>query len=112
MEDLLWERPASDNLAEDLSVAELAQRIRLNRRQLLRRFKEATGMTPVEYLQCVRVEAAKKALAETRKPLDEIAWAAGYTDPPGFRKLFVRLTGLTPSEYRKRNRVAWQAAPM
>ena len=100
-----------DKLAEDLTVARLAAEIRLSRRQLLRRFKEATGMPPSEYLQCVRVEAAKKALTGSREPLDEVAWTVGYTDVPGFRKAFARLTGLTPSEYRRRNRISWQTAP-
>ena len=87
---------------EDFSVERLAGDAALSRRQFLRRFKLATGNTPVEYIQRVRVEAAKKALMQTRETLDEISWGVGYSDTPGFRKLFIRHTGLTPTEFRRR----------
>jgi len=61
----------------------------------------------VEYIQRVRIEAAKKALASTRESLEEIVSAVGYTDAPGFRKLFIRHTGLTPSEFRKKYHPAY-----
>lgn len=94
-----------NGLADDLTVEGLAQGVALSRRQFLRRFKAATGLTPQKYLQLARIEAAKGALIRTRESVDEIASMVGYSNTPGFRKIFVRHTGLTPSEYRRRNRV-------
>lgn len=68
----------------------------------MRRFKSATGNTPLEYIQRVRVEAAKRALIETNSALEDIVWNVGYSDIPGFRKIFTRFAGLSPSEFRKR----------
>ena len=95
------------DLTEELTLDRLAAGAALSRRQFQRRFRTATGNTPVEYIQRVRIEAAKKALASTRDRLDEIASAVGYEDAPGFRKLFIRYTGLTPSEFRKKYHPAY-----
>jgi len=70
-------------------------------RTLKRRFKSATGSSLVTYLQNLRVEEAKHLLEITDMPVDEISNAAGYSDASFFRRLFKRLTGLTPSHYRK-----------
>ena len=67
-----------------------------------RRFKAATGMTPLEYWQQLRIGKARELLEFTRDPVDRIAWEVGYEDPGAFRKLFHRITGLTPGEYRQR----------
>jgi len=69
---------------------------------LERRFKQATGVTPLVYLQQVRVEAAKRLLEEGSRPFDEITDMVGYEDIAFFRKVFVRLTGLRPREYQQR----------
>ena len=80
----------------------LAQKHQMSRRSLERRFKQTTGVTPLGYLQEVRVEAAKRLLEEGSQPFDEIADMVGYEDVSFFRKVFVRLTGLRPREYRQR----------
>jgi len=84
------------------SVGELARKVAMSRRTFVRRFTLATGSAPREYLQRVRVEAAKRTLEGTRRSVAAIATDIGYTDPVAFRKLFVRFTGLTPADYRRR----------
>jgi transcriptional regulator GlxA family with amidase domain len=88
--------------AHTAAVTELAQRAAMSSRTFLRRFKEATGNTPLAYLQRVRVEAAKRALEEGRRSLAAIAQEVGYEDPVAFRRVFARETGLTPADYRER----------
>lgn len=92
-----------------LTVDDLARHAVLSRRTLIRRFKRATGNTPIEYIQRVRVEAAKRSLSTGRQPLTEVAWSVGYRDPAAFRRTFVRFAGLSPSEYRRRYHVAGAA---
>ena len=70
-------------------------------RTLKRRFKSATGSSLIEYLQNLRIEEAKSLLESSRMPVDEISAATGYADASFFRRLFKRLTGLTPSQYRR-----------
>jgi transcriptional regulator GlxA family with amidase domain len=79
-------------------VTELAD---IPERTLKRRFKSATGSSLIAYLQNLRVEEAKGLLETTDTPVDEISYAAGYADASFFRRVFKRLTGLTPSHYRK-----------
>lgn len=74
----------------------------LGKRQFLRRFKSAIGRTPVEYLQNMRIEHARNLLETTNATASEITWAVGYEDINTFRKLFRRLVGLTPNQYRER----------
>ncbi|PWR24670.1 GlxA family transcriptional regulator [Zavarzinia aquatilis] len=74
----------------------------LEERTFLRRFRKATGMTPTEYGQQIRIANARAALELTRRSVGQIAFDVGYEDPSAFRKLFLRLTGLTPGAYRKR----------
>jgi len=71
-------------------------------RNLLRRFKAATGHLPGEYLQLLRVTAARQLLERGRAPVQKVAAAVGYEDCTYFRGLFKRHTGMTPSEYRNR----------
>lgn len=70
-------------------------------RTLKRRFKAATGSSLIEYLQNLRVEEAKTLLETTELPIEEIGERTGYSDTSFFRRLFKRLTGLTPSHYRR-----------
>jgi len=88
--------------AEPLAVADLAALAGLTERTFLRRFSGATGFRPVEYVQQVRVAKAREALELTKRPVDRIAWEVGYGDPAAFRKIFQRITGLTPNLYRQR----------
>jgi len=80
----------------------LAEQFQVSRRTLERRFKKSTGVTPLGYLQQVRVEAAKRLLEEGSQTFDEVTYLVGYEDIPFFRKVFVRLTGLHPKEYQQR----------
>ena len=79
----------------------LARRLGMSSRNFIRRFKEATGVTPVEYLQRLRVHAARRFLEDDRLTVQEIAGAVGYGDAAFFRSLFQRHTGLAPSAYRR-----------
>jgi transcriptional regulator GlxA family with amidase domain len=86
------------------SVAELAAEVAMSRRNFIRRFKSATGNTPMEYIQRVKVESAKHALESGDDPVDAIASRTGYEDAGSFRKIFKRITGVSPIEFRRRSR--------
>lgn len=88
--------------ARAVSVADMAREAGLEERTFLRRFKAATGLRPTEYSQCVRTEKARELLQFTRRSIDQIAWSVGYEDATAFRRIFSRLVGLSPGEYRKR----------
>jgi transcriptional regulator GlxA family with amidase domain len=90
------------NLAASLSVGELSRKVGMSRRTFVRRFTRATGCSPRDYLQRVKVEAAKRALESTRHSVGAISSEVGYSDPVALRKVFVKLTGLTPADYRRR----------
>jgi transcriptional regulator GlxA family with amidase domain len=87
---------------EKMTVDELAAEVALSRRSLERRFKKATSNTVVEYIQRVKVEAAKKQFETTRKNVTEIMYEVGYSDSKSFRNVFRRVTGLSPVEYRNK----------
>ncbi|HEX9980372.1 MAG TPA: helix-turn-helix domain-containing protein [Flavobacterium sp.] len=90
-----------------MTVDELADKFALGRRSLERRFKKSTGNTVVEYIQRVKIEAAKRSFETSRKNISEVMYDVGYTDTKAFRDLFRKITGLTPLEYRnKYNREA------
>jgi transcriptional regulator GlxA family with amidase domain len=95
-------------LAENFSVGnpveQLVRRAGMAERSFGRRFTQATSMTPLAYVQRLRVEDAKRRLERTAEPVDEIGWRVGYEDPAFFRRLFRRITGLSPAAYRKRFR--------
>jgi transcriptional regulator GlxA family with amidase domain len=84
---------------------------RLSERTFKRRFTHATGLTPLAYVQRLRIEDAKRRLERTDVPIDEISWQVGYEDPAFFRRLFKRTTGLAPGAYRKRFRIPEFARP-
>jgi transcriptional regulator GlxA family with amidase domain len=88
----------------DATVAALVARSGLAERTFKRRFKSATGYTPIDYLQTLRTEEAKQLLETTTTGVDEIGVAVGYDDPTFFRRLFKRATGVTPSRYRTKFR--------
>jgi transcriptional regulator GlxA family with amidase domain len=71
-------------------------------RSFKRRFKSATGHAPIDYVQRLRVEEAKRRLERTQAPVDEISWNVGYEDPAFFRRLFKRITGVTAGAYRRK----------
>ena len=90
------------NYAQAQGVAELAEQALLSERSFLRRFQKATGQKPTEYLQNLRVAKAREALEFTKDTVNEIAWKVGYEDPGAFRKVFRRIIGLSPGDYRRR----------
>jgi transcriptional regulator GlxA family with amidase domain len=100
---------AQDWLGTHFSVAhpveEMIKRSRLAERTFKRRFTSATGLTPVAYVQRLRIEDAKRRLERTGASVDEISFRVGYEDPAFFRRLFKRTTGLAPGAYRKRFRI-------
>lgn len=85
-----------------LTVRALAERCHLGERTLLRQFFTATGFTPTEYIQNVRVQKARELIETTRLPIEIIASRVGYEDAGAFRKIFKRLTGLSPRAFRVR----------
>lgn len=98
-----------DWLASHFSVAtpieEMVRRSGLAERTFKRRFTEVTGLAPIDYVQRLRVEDAKRRLERTDAPIEEISWRVGYEDAAFFRRLFKRVTGLPPGAYRKRFQV-------
>jgi transcriptional regulator GlxA family with amidase domain len=90
------------NLTEKISVEDLSFKFSVGRRNFDRRFIKATGNTPVEYSQRVKIEAAKKALETTRKTINEVMYDVGYSDVKAFREVFRRITGISPVEYKER----------
>jgi transcriptional regulator GlxA family with amidase domain len=92
-------------------VEAMIGRSRLAERTFKRRFLKATGLTPLAYVQRLRVEEAKRRLERTDDAVDEVSWQVGYEEPAFFRRLFKRLTGLAPGAYRKRYRVPDYARP-
>jgi transcriptional regulator GlxA family with amidase domain len=92
-------------------VEEMIKRSKLAERTFKRRFVNATGLTPIAYVQRLRIEDAKRRLERTDASVDEISWRVGYEDPAFFRRLFKRVTGLVPGAYRKRFRIPDFASP-
>lgn len=102
-------------LGDHFSVAnpvdEMIKRSSLAERTFKRRFTSATGLTPIAYVQRLRIEDAKRRLERTESSIDEISWRVGYEDAAFFRRLFKRITGLAPGAYRKRFRIPAFARP-
>jgi transcriptional regulator GlxA family with amidase domain len=89
-------------LREKISVEQLSSRFAVGRRNFDRRFIKATGNTPIEYLQRVKIESAKKAFETSRKTINEVMYEVGYSDVKAFREVFRKITGMSPLEYRSR----------
>jgi len=89
-------------VSERISVGELAFKFAIGRRHFERRFKKATNNTPVEYIQRVKIEAAKKHFETSRKNVNEVMYDVGYSDTKAFRTMFKKITGLSPLDYKNR----------
>lgn len=89
------------NAAEKLVVSKLAEQSAMAERTFIRRFKSATGNTPSEYIQRVKIELAKKLLEQDRVTIKNICYETGYEDQGYFRNVFKKYTGLTPLDYKK-----------
>ncbi|MBF0303304.1 MAG: helix-turn-helix domain-containing protein [Desulfamplus sp.] len=87
---------------DNFTIDYLAKEIGLSPRHFKRRFKKATGETPISYLQHIRIDQAKKRLETTNDNINEITWQTGYEDISTFRRLFKKHTSLSPKEYRKK----------
>jgi AraC family transcriptional regulator len=90
-----------ENLAEEISVERLAVLVELSPFHFSRVFKQATGMTPLQFVTRERITYAQQLIRETSRSLIEIALEVGYTSPSSFTKVFRRVTGVTPMEFRK-----------
>lgn len=90
------------NFHRDFPLSSPAQRVGMSLRNFVRRFKQATGDSPLAYLQKLRVAAAKRLLECDHRTMQEISNAVGYEDVAYFRSLFQRHTGVSPSAYRQK----------
>jgi transcriptional regulator GlxA family with amidase domain len=109
-------RAAQDWIATHFSVADpidgMLRKAGLGERTFKRRFTIATGVSPIAYVQRLRIEDAKRRLERTEAAIDEISWKVGYEEPAFFRRLFKRLTGVTPGAYRRRFSLPDYARPV
>jgi len=87
---------------EDAPVNAMTELSGLSERSFKRRFARATGMNPIEYVQTLRLEEAKQILETTVLPVEAVAQEVGYEDSSYFGRLFRKMVGLTPAQYRKR----------
>ncbi|PSK92118.1 GlxA family transcriptional regulator [Taibaiella chishuiensis] len=90
------------NYMDKISVDQLADMFAIGRRSFERRFKKATNNTVANYIQRVKVEAAKRSFESSRKNITEVMYDVGYSDTKAFRDIFKKITGLTPIEYRNK----------
>ena len=90
------------NFQDKIAVDQLAEMLAIGRRSFERRFKKATNNTVAEYIQRVKMEAAKRSFETSRKNINEVMFDVGYTDTKAFRTIFKKVTGLTPIEYRNK----------
>jgi len=91
-----------NNVTEKISVENLASRFAIGTRHFERRFKKATNNTPIEYIQRVKIEAAKKLFERSSKNVSEVMYDVGYSDTKAFRTIFKKITGLSPIGYRNK----------
>jgi len=94
------QRYIEGNVSHKISVEKLAERYAISRRNFVRRFKKATQNTPLEYIQRVKIEAAKKSLESTQNNVTEVMFGVGYSDQKAFRTVFKKYVGLTPVAYK------------
>jgi transcriptional regulator GlxA family with amidase domain len=97
------------NFQDRITVDQLADMLAVGRRNLERRFKKATSNTVVEYIQRVKIEAAKLSLESSHEQVNEVMYKVGYSDPKAFRITFRKITGLSPIQYRSKYNRAIEA---
>lgn len=95
-------RWVAEHFADSNPVAGMVERSGLNARTLARRFRAATGYSPIDYVHAVRLDEAKRALEADGSSVDDIAHHVGYEDPASFRRMFKRKVGMTPGAYRRK----------
>ncbi len=91
-----------ENYQDKISMEKLSSDLSIGRRNFDRRFIKVTGLTPLDYLQRVKIEAAKKMFETTRKTVNEIMYEVGYNDAKAFRDVFGRITGMSPIDYKSK----------
>ncbi len=91
-----------NNFKEKITVDQISDRFGVGRRTFERRFKAATYNSVIEYMQRVKIEAAKKQLELGRKTINEVMFGVGYTDTKAFREVFKKITGMSPIDYRNK----------
>jgi transcriptional regulator GlxA family with amidase domain len=91
-----------DKFSNDIRVEDVADHVNMSKRNFIRRFKLALNLTPVDYIQRVKIEAAKKAFEQNTKSIQSVIYDVGYNDAKTFRDTFKKLTGVTPQDYRKK----------
>ena len=95
------------NYHEKITVDQLTNMLALSRRNFERRFKKATTNTTIEYIQRVKIEAAKKSFERSAKNINEVMYEVGYSDTKSFRTIFRKITGLSPIEYKNKYNGVW-----
>ena len=90
------------NVKSRISVEELARKYAISSRNFVRRFKKATQNTPLEYIQRVKIEAAKRSLESTQQNINEVMYQVGYADQKAFRTVFKKYVGLSPVAYKSK----------
>ncbi len=88
------------NITEKITIEDLSTKYNISRRNFDRRFIKATGNTPIEYSQRVKIETAKKSFETNRKTINEVMYEVGYSDVKAFREVFRKITGMSPLEYK------------
>ena len=91
-----------ENYQDKITIESLSTKFGVGRRNFDRRFIKATGITPLDYLQRVKIESAKRSLENTRKSVNEVMYEVGYNDTKAFRSVFSRVTGMSPLLYKSR----------
>lgn len=100
-----------ENLDGDLSVGALAKRAGMSMRNFSRVFGREAGMTPADFVEAARVDAARRLLEDTPAPLKRVAYDCGFGNVDGLRRALLRAIGVGPNDYRKRFRSAWADPP-
>jgi transcriptional regulator GlxA family with amidase domain len=90
------------NGCRNVDLSKMAKTSGLELRTFIRRFQKATTLRPTEYCQQLRIGKARELLESTRQSVEKISWEVGYEDPASFRRVFQKVLGLSPREYRKR----------
>lgn len=101
----------AEHPAEDLSVAAMARRARMSERNFARAFVREVGVSPARYVRSVRVEAARRKLEQTGRPVKTVARECGFASDDAFRRAFERAVGVAPDEYRRRFKTGPSAKP-
>lgn len=97
---LLAQEYIENHIGEKITIEGLSAKFNVSRRNFDRRFIKATGNTPIEYSQRVKIETAKKSFETNRKSVNEVMYEVGYSDVKAFREVFRKVTGMSPLAYK------------